>query len=108
MMRDAISGFGRIGRLVARAILERPESGRELVSINDLPETCANAWLFKQDSFHGAHSGEVMADCASGTMDTLETAVIDEKLVRGPRWCDDGWGFSNCMVDKAATMARRA
>ena len=36
MTKVAINGFGRIGRLIARAILERPESGLELVSINDL------------------------------------------------------------------------
>lgn len=62
MTRVAINGFGRIGRLVARAILERPESGLELVSINDLAEPDANAWLFKHDSVHGAYRGEVSAD----------------------------------------------
>ena len=36
MTRVAINGFGRIGRLVARAILERPDCGLELVSVNAL------------------------------------------------------------------------
>lgn len=57
--RIAINGFGRIGRLVARAILERPESGLELVSINDLADTKSNALLFKRDSVHGAFGGTV-------------------------------------------------
>ncbi|HQS98333.1 MAG TPA: glyceraldehyde 3-phosphate dehydrogenase N-terminal domain-containing protein, partial [Novosphingobium sp.] len=35
-IKVAINGFGRIGRNVARAILERPDCGLELVSINDL------------------------------------------------------------------------
>ena len=48
--RVAINGFGRIGRLVARAILERPDSGLELVAINDLADAKSNALLFKRDS----------------------------------------------------------
>ena len=58
----AINGFGRIGRLVARAILERPDSGLELVSVNDLADAKSNAWLFKHDSVHGKFPGEVTTD----------------------------------------------
>ena len=58
----AINGFGRIGRLVARAILERPDCGLELVSINDLADAQANALLFKRDSVHGPFPGEVTTD----------------------------------------------
>ncbi|MEY2925632.1 MAG: hypothetical protein RL367_109, partial [Pseudomonadota bacterium] len=58
----AINGFGRIGRLVARAILERPDCGLELVAINDLADAKSNALLFKRDSVHGAFPGEVSAD----------------------------------------------
>jgi glyceraldehyde 3-phosphate dehydrogenase len=59
MTKVAINGFGRIGRLVARAILERPDSGLELVAINDLADAESNAWLFKRDSVHGAFPGDV-------------------------------------------------
>ncbi|HKC03210.1 MAG TPA: type I glyceraldehyde-3-phosphate dehydrogenase [Sphingomicrobium sp.] len=62
MTKVAINGFGRIGRLVARAILERPDCGLELVSVNDLADAKANAWLFKHDSVHGKFSGEVTTD----------------------------------------------
>ena len=62
MTRVAINGFGRIGRLVARAILERPDCGLELVSVNDLADAKANAWLFKHDSVHGKFPGEVTTD----------------------------------------------
>jgi len=62
MTKVAINGFGRIGRLVARAILERPECGLELVSVNDLADAKANAWLFKHDSVHGKFPGEVTTD----------------------------------------------
>ena len=62
MTKVAINGFGRIGRLVARAILERPDSGLELVAINDLADAKSNAWLFKRDSVHGLFPGTVEAD----------------------------------------------
>ncbi len=62
MTKVAINGFGRIGRLVARAILERPDSGLELVAINDLADAKSNAWLFKRDSVHGVFPGEVTTD----------------------------------------------
>ncbi len=61
-VKVAINGFGRIGRLVARAILERPDCGLELVAINDLGDAKANALLFKRDSVHGPFPGEVSAD----------------------------------------------
>ena len=61
-VKVAINGFGRIGRMVARAILERPDCGLELVAINDLADAKANALLFKRDSVHGPFPGEVKAE----------------------------------------------
>ena len=58
----AINGFGRIGRLVARAILERDDHDLELVSINDLADTKSNALLFGFDSTHGRFPGKVETD----------------------------------------------
>jgi glyceraldehyde 3-phosphate dehydrogenase len=58
----AINGFGRIGRLVARAILERSDHDLELVSINDLADTKSNALLFGFDSTHGRFPGQVETD----------------------------------------------
>ncbi len=60
--RVAINGFGRIGRLVARAIFDRPDCGLKVVSINDLADAKSNAMLFKRDSAHGAFAGSVEAD----------------------------------------------
>ena len=57
MTKVAINGFGRIGRLVARAILERTDCGLELVAINDLADAKSNAMLFKRDSVHGLFPG---------------------------------------------------
>jgi glyceraldehyde 3-phosphate dehydrogenase len=61
-VKVAINGFGRIGRLVARAILERNDHDLELVAINDLADAKSNALLFKRDSVHGAFPGTVEAD----------------------------------------------
>ena len=43
---------------------------------------------------------------ASSTVDSLETAVLEGKLVRVVSWYDNEWGFSNRMVDTAAAMAK--
>jgi glyceraldehyde 3-phosphate dehydrogenase len=43
---------------------------------------------------------------ASSTVDSLETAVLEGKLVRVVSWYDNEWGFSNRMVDTATAMAR--
>jgi len=61
-VKVAINGFGRIGRLVARAILAKPESGLELVAINDLADAASNAHLFRRDSVHGRYPGTVEVD----------------------------------------------
>ena len=60
-MKVGINGFGRIGRLVARAILEKNSKNIELVAINDLVDAKTNAHLLKYDSVHGQLSGEVKA-----------------------------------------------
>ncbi|HWI28463.1 MAG TPA: type I glyceraldehyde-3-phosphate dehydrogenase [Stellaceae bacterium] len=65
-IRVAINGFGRIGRLVFRAIQER--SGEvEVVAINDLGSVKANAHLLKYDSVHGRYPGEIA--CGEDWMD---------------------------------------
>jgi glyceraldehyde 3-phosphate dehydrogenase len=43
---------------------------------------------------------------ASSTVDSLETAVLDGKLVRVVSWYDNEWGFSNRMIDTASVMAK--
>jgi glyceraldehyde 3-phosphate dehydrogenase len=58
----AINGFGRIGRLVARAILERSDSDLEIVAVNDLTDAKTLAHLFKYDSIHGVFQGDVSVD----------------------------------------------
>jgi glyceraldehyde 3-phosphate dehydrogenase (phosphorylating) len=79
MTRVAINGFGRIGRLVARAILERPDCGLELVSVNDLADAKANAWLFSHDSVHGKYPGTVTTDGNDIIVDGKRIQVTAEK-----------------------------
>jgi len=79
MTRVAINGFGRIGRLVARAILEKADSGLELVAINDLADAESNALLFKRDSVHGAYPGEVRADGDDLIIDGRRIKVTAER-----------------------------
>jgi glyceraldehyde 3-phosphate dehydrogenase len=77
--RVAINGFGRIGRLVARALLQKADSGLELVSINDLADAQSNALLFKRDSVHGAYPGEVRADGNDLVIDGRRIKVTAER-----------------------------
>jgi glyceraldehyde 3-phosphate dehydrogenase len=79
MTKVAINGFGRIGRLVARAILERPDCGLDLVSVNDLADAKANAWLFKHDSVHGKFPGDVKTDGNDIIVDGKRIHVTAEK-----------------------------
>jgi glyceraldehyde 3-phosphate dehydrogenase len=60
MARIAINGFGRIGRRIVRAAVERKEK-LDFVSINDLTDTKTLAHLLKYDSVHGVLDAEVKA-----------------------------------------------
>ncbi len=74
-VKVGINGFGRIGRLVARAILERKDSKLELVAVNDLTDAKSNAYLFKYDSVHGRFPGEVKAA-------SEDTISVDGKIIK--------------------------
>ncbi|HZO89560.1 MAG TPA: type I glyceraldehyde-3-phosphate dehydrogenase [Chthonomonadaceae bacterium] len=61
-VKVGINGFGRIGRLSLRAILEYYPNDIEVVAINDLTDAATNALLFKHDSNYGKFEGEVKAE----------------------------------------------
>jgi glyceraldehyde 3-phosphate dehydrogenase len=61
-VRVAINGFGRIGRLVLRAIVESGRNDIEVVAVNDLGPVETNAHLLRYDSTHGRFPGEVKTD----------------------------------------------
>src|ERR1035437_3882175 len=58
-VKIAINGFGRIGRLVLRSIIESGRNDVSVVGINDLASSEANAHLLKYDSVHGRFDGDV-------------------------------------------------
>ena len=58
-VKVAINGFGRIGRLVLRAMVESGRTDVECIAINDLADVATSAHLFRYDSVHGRFPGEV-------------------------------------------------
>jgi glyceraldehyde 3-phosphate dehydrogenase len=62
MVRVAINGFGRIGRLVLRAIVESGRRDIEIVAVNDLGPVETNAHLLRYDSVHGRFPATVTVD----------------------------------------------
>jgi len=61
-VKVGINGFGRIGRLTLRTILERYPHDIEVVAVNDLTDSATNAHLFKYDSTYGPFKGEVSVE----------------------------------------------
>jgi glyceraldehyde 3-phosphate dehydrogenase len=78
-VKVAINGFGRIGRLVARAMLESSGGELELVAINDLADAKSNAWLFSRDSVHGRYPGEAHAEGQDLVVDGKHIRVTAER-----------------------------
>ena len=80
-VRVAINGFGRIGRLVLRSIVEHARGDIEVVAINDLGSVETNAHLLRYDSVHGRFPGLV-----SVTGDTLDVGFgpIKVTAIRDP------------------------
>lgn len=91
-VRVAISGFGRIGRLAARVLMETGRSDVELVAINNRGPVETAAHLFKYDSVHGRHSLPVTADAEAGTID-LGRGPVAYTRHTDPRECE--WGAMN-------------
>ncbi|MCB0637069.1 MAG: type I glyceraldehyde-3-phosphate dehydrogenase [Lewinella sp.] len=77
--RIAINGFGRIGRLTMRNLLNK--EGIEVVAINDLTDNHTLAHLFKYDTVHGKFAGEVSAD---GDFIYINGKKIDAMAERDP------------------------
>lgn len=75
----AINGFGRIGRLVTRALLKKMPKDTEIVAINDLTDNPTLAHLFKYDTAHGIFQGDVSADADSLTIKGKKIHAYAEK-----------------------------
>src|ERR1051325_4541949 len=61
-VRVGINGFGRIGRLTLRTILERHPDNIQVVAVNDLTDSKTNAHLFMWDSTYGPFKGGVTTE----------------------------------------------
>ena len=77
-VRVGINGFGRIGRLVFRAMAATPEEF-EVVAINDLSDAKHLALLLKYDSVHGRFKGTVEAGEKSLIVNGKEIRITQEK-----------------------------
>jgi len=76
-MKIGINGFGRIGRIVLRAILEREDV--EVVAINDLLDPAHLAYLFEYDSVHGRYQGKVSVEEGFLVIDGQRIRVTAER-----------------------------
>ena len=79
MVKVGINGFGRIGRLILRAILENYKDKIEVVCINDLGSIETNAHLIKYDSTHGIINEEIQTFKDGFKVSNQEIKVFAEK-----------------------------
>jgi len=85
-----INGFGRIGRLMLRALNQCQRDKLEVAAINDLTDTKTNAHLLKWDSTYGPYAGEVKATEDSIIVDGREVKVLSERDPGNIPWQDYG------------------
>jgi glyceraldehyde 3-phosphate dehydrogenase len=87
-VKVAINGFGRIGRLVARAAVLRDDI--DLVAVNDLGDPEGGSLLFKYDSIHGKFAQEVSLDGNTITAGNKKFAYLSERDPLKLPWKDMG------------------
>ncbi|MYD35801.1 MAG: type I glyceraldehyde-3-phosphate dehydrogenase [Dehalococcoidia bacterium] len=88
--RIGINGFGRIGRQVLKATLERHPDDLEVVAVNDLTDPETNAHLLKYDSTYGRFPGKVEALESGLAIDGKEVKVVAERDPARIPWGDHG------------------
>jgi glyceraldehyde 3-phosphate dehydrogenase len=77
--RVAINGFGRIGRLTLRTMLERHKTNLSVVAINDMADLQTNAHLFRYDSTYGIFPGQLEVGEGILKIDGLNISAINQK-----------------------------
>lgn len=75
----AINGFGRIGRLVLRTLLERCREELSVVAVNDMADLKTNAHLFRYDTTYGIYPGKVGSADGVMKIDGQSIAVLTQK-----------------------------
>jgi len=88
--RIGINGFGRVGRITLRNIIQRQGDKLEVVAINDLCDCKTNAHLLKWDSTYGPYPGKVEAQEHSIYVDGKEIKVFSERDPGSIPWSDYG------------------
>ena len=89
-IKVGINGFGRIGRLVARNIMNEFKDDMELVAVNDLTDNKTLAHLFKYDSSQGRFNGDVQAKQGNIVINGNEIAVSAERDPENLKWGELG------------------
>ena len=84
--RVAINGFGRIGRLTLRSMLERNLSNVEIVAVNDLGKIESNLHLFKYDSVHGTFEQKIFKDSDKVKIGNSSISFISEPDPKNINW----------------------
>lgn len=90
MVKIGVNGFGRIGRLVIKAALEKNFPDLEFVAVNDLTDSKTLAHLFKYDSTFGVYPGTVEGKDKVLVIDGKEIKVFSEKDPAALPWKDLG------------------
>jgi len=75
----AINGFGRIGRLALRAMIERHRDDLNVVAINDMADLHTNAVLFRYDSTYGIFPGKIETGEGVLKIDGRDIMVLNQK-----------------------------
>ncbi|WP_017930691.1 type I glyceraldehyde-3-phosphate dehydrogenase [Robiginitomaculum antarcticum] len=87
-LRIAINGFGRIGRMVLRAIAENEHTDMQVVAINDLADAKRLAHLLKYDSIHGPFPGTIASSETSIDVNGSKIAMYAERNPEDIPWGD--------------------
>jgi glyceraldehyde 3-phosphate dehydrogenase len=90
MVKVGVNGFGRIGRNVVRAALERHSNDIQFVAVNDLTDAATLAYLFKYDSVHGTIPNEIGHGANGITIDGTELRVFSNPDPAEIPWSDLG------------------
>jgi glyceraldehyde 3-phosphate dehydrogenase len=89
-MKVAINGFGRIGRAVYRIIAEQPDSGIEIVAVNDLTDDDTLAHLLKYDTVFGRFPGEIVVSNGVMSAGGHTVKMLEERDPANLPWAELG------------------
>lgn len=103
-VRIAINGFGRIGRLVFRALRQRYGQTARVVAINDLTDASTLAHLLKYDSVHGRYPGSVRAEDSALIVDGESIVVSAENSIECLPW----HGIADVILECTGKFTKRS